>query len=228
MYSSEENQELIKDIKNPTRYYRIRLLGRGVEKTWGRMSEQDYLFWEKVKEDPTKYGFEDYEDDPFQTYMFDKEEYHEHIPEQHRIEYEWYDYDDIEHCYGTYYNAGYVEIIEVDGPDYNAKEVENVVSDTIENFCDDYQIENIWGDVPSLPNIFIEGTSEEKGCMFDGAFETRGKVDLSQLHFDVTETPNGDEIVVGVCIGDDYDTIDNDGGSTDGKALYIALVNTND
>lgn len=230
MYSSEENKELLKDIKNPIRYYRIRLLGRGVEKTWGQLdsSEKTYNFWQNVKRDPVKYGFAEDEENPFEVYILDKFEYNKYIPKEEQLQHDWYDYDDIDRCNGVRYNSGYVEIVEVNSSDYNATEIETVISNSIENFCDDYQIENLWGDVPSLPDIYIEGTSEEKGCFFDGRFETRGKLNVSSLHFDITETPDSDEIINGVCIGDDYDTIDNDGGSTDGKALYVALVKRND
>lgn len=234
MATSEEKQDLIDDIKRPFRHYRIRLTGYGIEGVWGESSEEEYQFWgdtearcEQMELDP------DENENPFEVYMFekeDKEDAYNFVPENLRREGEWYEQDEYDHLSGSDYAATYLEIVEVESDEYTAPEIETILERAeLSEFCDEHEIENLWGEVDIDSNHYFQAISSEKGLFFDGLLTTQGKINPALLKFHVTECPNGDDIVNGISYGegDDpskWEEIDNDGGDTNGKGLWVELI----
>ena len=67
------------------------------------------------------------------------------------------------------------------------------------------------------------GMSVEKGGFFDMVLEIEGEPDLSKFNFSIMEMPNGDNIVSDVTYDGEY--LDNMGGDTTGKAMYMEVWN---
>ena len=228
MATLSQKQELVEDIKRPIRYYRIRLIGYGGELVYGRSCKDEYDFWQ-TEEAKQFVGYNPEEDvsEPVQIYMWEKDEdpqRFENIPEEFKREGEWYEQDDIDHITGISPEACYVEITEVDSYNYNANELETVLDKLhwYDEFVDDYQADIIVEESPAFDESFVFcGYSLEKGQFYDGVFETAGRIDLSKLKFYMSEFPNGEELIYMV----EYngEEIENDGGDTSGKALYIEL-----
>lgn len=231
MATNEEKHNLIDTIKRPIRHYRIRLLGYGAEYVWGESTQEEYSFWQNTENcykemdlDPDEHA------NPFEVYMFEKNDTDfDFVPEAIRREGDWYDQDDIEHINGPTFDSAFIEIVELDTEDYNSDEIETIVDNTeLYNFVEDKEIENVWGEV-EVKDYMFEAVSSSKGCFFEGRLTTNGKIDLTKLQFDITEAPNGDEIVVGINYklnNDDQigEPIDNDGGDTREKGFYVSIV----
>ena len=234
MATSDQNKELIEDIKRPVKHYKIRIAGYGMEGVWGESSKEELEFWndkearcEQMELDPDEH------DNPFEVYMFEKEDLDEDgfpfIPKHLRREGAWYEQDNIEHASGAEFSAAFIEIVEVENDEYIAKEIRTICEGReISELCDEYDIENMWSDVDVSPYYF-QAISSEKGQFFDGRISLNERIDLSKIKFNITECPTGDDIIVGVMYGagddpDNWIDIDNDGGNTNGKGMYVQLV----
>ena len=228
MATTDEKQELVDDIKRPIRYYRIRLYGYGGELVYGRSSKAEQEFW-KSEEAKQLVSYNPDEDlsDPIQIYMWEKDENperFENIPNEFKREGEWYDQDEIEHLSGVAPEACYVEITEVVSEEYNAEEIETVVDSEswYDEFYDKHDVDMIIEESAAFDESYLfYGYSSEKGEFFDGVFETKGRIDFSALKFYMMEFPSGEEMIYMV----EYNgkEIENDGGDTNGKGLYIEL-----
>lgn len=228
MATSEEKQELIDDIKRPIRYYRIRLYGYGSEIVYGKSSKEEYEYWQDINARCNEMNLDPEENDnPFQVYMFEKEEkedLYEFVPNHIKREGEWYEQDDCDHASGVATNACRVEIVEVESDEYGATEIETIVGgeEFYDTFYDAYEPEIVIGDSEAYDHEYVFfGLSAEKGVFFDGIIETQGKIDISKLKFFGTEFPNGDDLIYDIEYDGSY--IDNNGGDTNGKGLYIEI-----
>ena len=229
MATSEQNKELIDDIKRPIRYYRLRVWGYGGEIVYGKSSKEEFDYWNseqarldcRVEEEDTS-GSE-----TLSIYMFEKEddsERFEKVPEQFRRVGDWYEQDDIEHSSGVEWQTAFLELVELAELDHNAEVIATIADgDAISNFVDETKGEYIVGDIDVQPYMFY-GMSEEKGEFISALFEVNGRIDLSKLKFIGTEFPNGSELVHSVLYDEVY--LDDDGPNTNGKGLYIEIVET--
>ena len=232
MATSDEKQELLDDIKRPIRHYRIQLYGYGIEGVWGSSNEDEYNYWKDHTARSKDFNLtSENHDNAFSIYMFEKEEKFElykNMPPSIQREGEWYDQGDIDHISGPTVDSCHIKITELDGDAHDSKEIDQVLNNELAEFCDMYEIENLWGEVKT-ENYMFQAISVEKGCFFNGHLTTSGKIDIAKFQFDITECPNGDEIVVNVMYKDSLDDnegdyIDNWGSETNGKSLYVEIV----
>lgn len=220
-----ENQELIDTIKRPIRHYRITLWGYGGEIVYGNSTKEEYDYWETNIEERRKQFNIPEDESPFNRYMMDKDDVggYEAVPTNIQREGEWYDQDDMDHASGVSCDSATINIVEVNDEEYNAEEICEIVQCSLDEFIEDTDANLIIGDSDAINRSFMfYAISVEKGTFFDGRLTVTGKIDFSKLRFECTEYPNGDTIVNHVFYGDEE--IDNDGGDTNGKSLYIELV----
>lgn len=231
MATSEDKQELIEDIKRPIRHYRIKLFGYGIEGVWGNSSKEEFNYWND-KEARCEQMDLDEDKNPFEVYMFEKEDdIYSFVPEHLRREGEWYEQDEVDHVNGVEFSSAYIEIIEVDSNSYKSNTVKEICSYyLVTEMCDELDIMNTWGDV-NTEDYYFQGISFEKGQFFDGVLSTNGKIDLSLIKFHITECPTNDEIITDISYGEgdnpsNWKDIDNEGGDSNSKGLYIELVDS--
>ena len=72
-------------------------------------------------------------------------------------------------------------------------------------------------------NYVFYGCSAEKGNFYFATIELSDdeEFDIKQLNFDIYEMPNGDTIVHDVSYKGEF--LDNEGGDTTGKAMYLEV-----
>ncbi len=229
MATSKEKLDLIDDIKRPERRYRITIFGRGLEQVVGTSSYEEYNYWIEEKEqrinEMSKPPHEDVSE-PFEVYMFEKEQ-NGSMPGMTVVtprEYEWYEYDEVYAVSGAYMDSAYIEISEIDNL---GETISDVCTLPIPEFQEKYDVDSSIIETPIHPEFAFVATSEEKGTFFEGIIKTKGKIDLQQVIIQATELDDGTDVVDGVCYGNDYDNleeVENNGGSTNGKGLYVNLV----
>lgn len=237
-YTTEENQELLEDLKGK-RYYKITLQGYGGEAAYINLSKQAYEFWNNHVDE---YGSED-----LLTYMLEAENFEdgdsdfenlESVPEGADFMTDddscvrpWYEApNEFTHQYGIEYTSANISVDEYDSEEYDANFVSEVVDytsfssmlDTIQEQSD-YEIENVDSDeeFSEMGEYVCQFYSSEKGCFFEGVVETIGSFDAKKLSVVITEYPNGEDIVTSVMY--DGEDIDNLGGDTNGKGYSVHL-----
>lgn len=106
--SSKKKKELVKAIKNPTRWWKLDFGRYGGEVAMGEITQAQFSFWEGKEDDFAQYmndrGF-----DPAEA----NEKYG--VPEDARFDKEFYEYEDIVHTSGPEFSDGQLmTITEVD------------------------------------------------------------------------------------------------------------------
>lgn len=215
-YTTEENKELIENIKGP-RYYRITLQGYGGESSYMRLSKEQYEFWNTLAEggDSEVVNYctdEEYDgieiDDAVDFLKVEGEDYRQ----------QWYESPtEVVHQYGGDFGNLNITIDEVDSAEYDAGHVRDVVNnEDIAVWCADNEIDHVMDCIPEEePNYVFQFWSAEKGSFFDGIIETHGAFDPKKLKIYTNEYWNGDDVVENI----EYNgvDIDNQGGDTTGK-----------
>ena len=236
MATTEEKQEIVDALSGP-RYYRISISGYGGESAYMSISKEAYEFW---KDHTEQYGEADLvhymvnaEDGDFE---FDELEGvpadAEFMNDEDGDACSWYEsHSEFEHTFGATYDASYITVAEVDGEDYSAKHIADVieqedVSELIGRILEetDNEIEIIemnCCDEHAEVKYVAQMYSSEKGQFFDGVIETVGDFDPRKLVIHTTEYLNGEDTITNVY----YDgvEIDNYGGDTNGKGYYAAV-----
>lgn len=226
-YTTEENQELIDQIKGP-KFYRITINGYGGESEYIKLTEEQFNFWND--------HIEEHGDGDAVNYCTNAEDgdfdfdHIEELPEEMqflKVEGEdysapWYEAPtSISHQWGVDYGNAHISIDEVDGADYGSGYVNEVVENTdIGNWCEDNEIE-VDMDVEDVeePDYVLQFYSSEKGCFFEGTIETTGPFDPKKLKIYTSEYLNGDDTISSVTY--DGDDVDNSGGDTTGKGYSV-------
>ena len=232
MATLEEKEHTLETIKGP-RFYRIQLWGYGGEAEYMHLTKEQYEFWSAhieehgdgdavnycVNAEDGEFEFDNLKEVPeFAQFLKHKgEEYSS----------SWYESPTgFTHQWGIDYNNARLTIEEVDGEDYNAKIVNELVegedlSDYIElwNEATNYELELVEMGVDEGEDTEGEYTAQmysaEKGTFFDGIIETVGSFDPKKLKIYTSEYLNGDDTVGSI----EYDgeEVDNSGGDTNGK-----------
>lgn len=201
--------------------YKITINGYGGEYTLGRITKPQFEFWSDEVMSILK-GYNDSED-ALSEYLNDVWEMNDDpaIPDAAKMEYNWYEIDDVCHIYGGNMWSSYINIDQVD-----AESEASIVSESIEDFAKANELEHEWQDWdwPDDEELYLlEGISSEKGTFFETTLQLDKPIDTTKFKFNVQETYNEEDIVVGL----EYDgeELDNDGGSTNGKGYYFTLHN---
>lgn len=234
-YTTEENQELIEDLKGK-RYYRIILQGYGGEAAYINLNKKTYEFWNN--------HVEEHGTDDLLNYMLEAEsgefefEVLEEVPEgfdfmtdEDNDQRPWFEApNEFSHQYGVEYSGAHISVDEMDSDDYNSNMKSEIVEHTSFNEMLDiiqeesnYEIENVDSDedYSNMGKYVCQFYSSEKGCFFDGTVETIGSFDPKKLSVLITEYPNGEDIVTSVLYAGEE--IENNGGDTNGKGYSVHL-----
>jgi len=237
-YTSEENKELVEQLKGP-RYYRVLISGYGGESAYMSISKEAHDFWKPI--------CDEHGDNDLMQYMIaddgDEPEYDEikgvpeeaqflHDKENDNYKRPWYEsHTEFEHSYGGEYTSCNILIEEVDSIEYNAKVLNEVLDERISDLNDrlgeetDYEVEIVQmtccDDNPEGVEYIAQLYSSEKGTFFEGIVETVGDFDVKKLRLVTTEFLNGEDTITSV----EYDDveIDNSGGDTNGKGYYCSV-----
>lgn len=228
------------------RYFRVTIHGYGGEIVLGRLTEEQYDFWEPFEEEQIiAHAMWDPYEESDENPIYDDED--------PRWLGQWYECDDIEHVNGADADSAYVTIEEVSSAEYDAKHIADVVETMSWNdFKQKYEpklTENVIdldealypngfyeeddadgeegepkpldnGDIPT-PYVFF-GMSAEKGTFGLYPIETDGEdLDIGALEFYTTQVPQSDNILELVNYKDQE--IYNDGGDTNGKGYYAQV-----
>ena len=216
-YTTEENQELIENIKGP-RYYRVVLQGYGGESSYMGLTKEQYEYWNALTED---------EGDTYVVNYCTDEEY-EGVDISEDVDFlkvtdedyrqQWYESPtEVVHQWGGDFGNMHITIDEVDSAEYDAGHVRDVVnSEDLAVWCADNEIDHKMDCIPEEePDYVFQFWSAEKGSFFDGIIETHGPFDPKKLKIYTSEYWNGDDVVETI----EYNgiDIDNQGGDTTGK-----------
>jgi hypothetical protein len=252
MATSEEKKELVENLKGP-HFYRITVSGYGGEASYMRVSKEAHDFWKPITEEhgdsplvhyivnaEDKNAAEVNQDEEYNDYDIDPASIPDDAKFMHDVEdaeaggYSWYEpKDEIEHVWGVGSDNAYITIEKVDGDEYGAKWLEDVVdSEDLNSFanriCEETDWETELMDGPEKGyqyakkgDYVCQMYSAEKGTFFDAVFETPGLIDLKKLKFLVDEAPNGEDTLFSVQY--DGEDLDNQGGDTNGKGYYAVV-----
>jgi hypothetical protein len=209
-----------------TRYYKITIAGEGGEAVTGKLSAEEYDYWQtQIVERQEEFGLEE-DDVPFEVYILSTDdERWDSVPEEFRREY-WNECDDLLHVYGAALSSE-LTIEEVDSDElYDAEVIDNLIDEAdLEVFIEDNELSvnhTHFFDWAPEDTHMVSGFSQEKGILFAGIVAIEeGEFDLSKLSFKTKELIDGETLVTEVCY--DNECVDNDGLDTRGVAFYIEL-----
>ena len=237
MATSEEKQELVDALSGP-RYYRIQITGYGGEAAYMSISKEAHDFWSKVTEengdndlvqymiadDQDECDFDDIDTVPEEALFLND-------PDDDMYKRPWYEsHTEFEHTNGATYGSAYLTVEEVDGEDYNASHVADVIEHEDISELNDRVLEESDNTIEIVEmgcceepeaQYIAQLYSAEKGGFFDGIIETVGDFDPKKLVIHTTEYLNGEDTITEV----HYDgvEVDNMGGDTNGKGYYAAV-----
>lgn len=215
MATKEEKQQLIDTLRFTPRTYKIALWGYGGEKVMGTVDPKvwDYCMEHSVDLQDIAWG----DEETAQEDMGLDLEMLPFPPGQ------WYECDNIVHENGVSMNAGTLQIEDENG---------NTVFEKSLEACDGGEDSpqravngeyNIYG--YKKGEVIFLGSSNEKGTFFEGDIELTAPFNIEKLELQIDEI-DGEEIVTSVYY--DGESIDNYGGSTDGKSSDMIMVRMTD
>jgi len=253
MATIEEQEKTLERIKGP-HYYRIMLNGYGAECSYMRISEEAFNFWSKQVEehgdtdaihyilnaaDQTRENVgEDGEYEYINGGDIPREAMFMHDDDDEHVGATWYEpIDEFDHTWGVTYDAARLTIEKVDGTDYIANHLEDIVdSEELGVWCSEVDErhsdpdnsvwhESYWEDheygnkYPEKGEYICQVVSSEKGTFFETVLETDTHFDETKLKWAIAEAPNGEDLVYGAQY--DGEEIYNDGSDTNGKGYYV-------
>jgi hypothetical protein len=132
----------------------------------------------------------------------------------------WYECDDMAHVNGVNRDAGTIQITDENDETVFEKSLDDITGgadDEPEWSC----MDEVWIGSRAKGEVVFIGNSNEKGTFFEADLELTSPFDITKLTLCYDEV-DGEEIVNGV----EYDgeSIDNWGGSTDGKSSDFVMV----
>ena len=216
-YTTEENQELIENIKGP-RYYRVVLQGYGGESSYMGLTKEQYEYWNALTEDEGDTYVVNYcTDEEYEGVDISEDVDFLKVPDEDYRQ-QWYESPtEVVHQWGGDFGNMHITIDEVDSAEYDAGHVRDVVnSEDLAVWCADNEIDHKMDCIPEEePDYVFQFWSAEKGSFFDGIIETHGPFDPKKLKIYTSEYWNGDDVVETI----EYNgiDIDNQGGDTTGK-----------
>lgn len=242
MATTEEKTELVETLKGP-RYYRILIQGYGGEAAYMTISKEAHDFWKPICEehgdnDLVSYMASDEDDEPEYDNIdsVPEEAQFLHDKEDDNYKRPWYEsHTEFEHSYGGEWSSCSIMVDEVDSLEYNAKVINEVLDERINELNDrlleesDYEVEMVQmttcDETPEGTEYIAQLYSSEKGCFFESIIETVGDFDPKKLTIVTTEFLNGEDTITNV----EYDGVelDNSGGDTNGKGYYADVWKNN-
>ena len=223
MASLEEQERTVETLKHGPRTYFISLGGYGGEMVYGRLTKEQFTYWEEREED-----FEEYMCDWERNFPEMKE--WADVPAHAQIEGEWHDMSDILHENGCAVSGAWVQV-ESEDPQGNKEEV---FDGAWEDFAGRYGVEAVEEvDNEELPDdapYVYFGMSVEKGHFHTYSFESSVPPRWNLLRYDTAIYPNGDTLFYDLyfvnedgSVNESINVEDNGGDGTTGKAMYHEL-----
>ena len=234
----EDKQELLDTIAGKTYDYQISIWGYGGELVYGKLTKAQYEFWQAQCDKTDDAGYD--LDEMFGNYIFDKESFEEDygitVPEEAKLESEWYECDDFAHTNGVNLGSAYISIDAIDAADDGPFSRGKIVGEIVENMdLEEFISTNeLDSEITELDldefgnrdedghNYVMYAMSVEKGTFVDCYLQLTKPIDLSKLSFYSTEYPNGDTIVEGL-LYDDED-VEYEFGDTNGKSMNAYVM----
>lgn len=240
MATSEEKQDLVEGLKGP-HYYRITVNGYGAETAYMKITKEAYDFWKESLEngdsDAVNYvvNAED-EDFDFED-IVEIPEYAQFMRDEDGDNRSWYEPpNEFAHVWGVAADHAYITIDKVDGDDYSASHIEDIIDrEDLYELTNrigeetDWEVEMNVGFDPderlveyaNKGDYVCQFMSSEKGCFFETVLETPGLLDIKKLQFVIDEAPNGEDTLFAVKY--DGEELDNFGGDTNGKGFSVYM-----
>lgn len=211
MATVEEQDKLIEVLKFTPRTYTIQMWGYGGEYVMGTVDRKIYDYFKSRRLSLSDYAWDsDYADE-------------HNIPEdmQPFPPGSWYECDDMGHCHGVDRGAGTLQICDENGDVVYEQRLEDLCGDDGEPEISSF--DEVWIDSRPVGDVVFIGVSNEKGTFFEGEIDLKQPFDVTKLCLSYDDI-DGNEVINSVTY--DEETIDNNGGSTDGKSsdfgFYIA------
>ena len=134
----------------------------------------------------------------------------------------WHDIDDLGHEWGAAQSGAYLTINEMSDGTWDADHVRDIYYGEFMDYVNEHEVE-IHSDEqhPDPKGYTFVGVNTEKGSFYHGVIEIEGEFDPKKVSFGVTEI-HEDTLITQIFYGDE--TIDNDGGGTDGKAMDFEII----
>jgi len=250
MATNEEKQELVDALSGP-RYYHVMINGYGGESSYSTISKEAYDFWKEVDEEHGDSELVHYvlaAEDKTVEEIREDDEFDELDPadipreamflhdEDNEIGRPWFEPpNEFEHVWGVASDTARVYIEEVDGDDYSANRIADVIDgeelyELVNRIGEETDYEVEMTEVPDVTysparvdkgSYIFQMYSSEKGTFFEGWIETVGDFDVKKLKFHIDEAPNGEDTVFGVYYNGEE--VDNTGGDTNGKGYYASV-----
>ena len=199
-------------------YIKFVLSGYGGEVTLGKLTKKCAEFWQS--EEMSDY-FHDYVASPE---WFADEHPDIKIPKYAQVS-NWYEHEDRGHEYGVARSMAQLEIVEMNGPNWDSGELETIYYGSLDEFLDEHDKagtmiteEEI---MPKSKEYTLAGVHTEKGTFYDGTIEIEGEFDPTKVTFDIVAI-HEDVLVTNVYYDGEF--VDNWGGGTDGKSLDIDII----
>jgi hypothetical protein len=138
---------------------------------------------------------------------------------------QWYECENRAHEYGAAESMAQLEIVEMDGPEWNSKQIKDIYYGSFSEFVDDnggpdlvISEEEI---MPKPKDYTLACVHSEKGTFYEGTIEIEGEFEPTKVSFDTTNI-HEDILITGVYYNGEY--VDNNGGDTVGKSLDIDII----
>jgi hypothetical protein len=236
--TTEDKQEFMDQVAGKTYDYQISIWGYGGELVYGKLTKAQHDFWQAQCDKTDDDGYD--QDDMFGNYIFDQEDFEEDhgitVPEEAKLESEWYECDDIAHTNGVSLGSGYISIDKIDvsedGPFSRGQVIGEVVESTdLEEFIstneldseiNELDLDEVGNRDEDGHNYVMYAMSVEKGTFVDCHLELTKPIDLSKLSFQSTEYPNGDTILESILY--DGEDVEYEFGDTNGKSMNAYVM----
>jgi len=210
MATQEEQQQLIDTLKFTPRTYKISMWGYGGERVMGTV---DPKVWDYCMEHQVDLSDIAWDSDAAEEMDLDEDL----LPFPPGS---WYECDDMAHVNGVNRDAGTIQITDENDETVFEKSLDDITGgadDEPEWSC----MDEVWIGSRAKGEVVFIGNSNEKGTFFEADLELTSPFDITKLTLCYDEV-DGEEIVNGV----EYDgeSIDNWGGSTDGKSSDFVMV----
>ena len=228
-YTAEQNEELIETIRNPRRYYRISIFGRGGEYVYARLTKEQYEYWNDVQESIGDSKICEYvfaPDEAVQLHQIPPAADFLNIqnPDEHAQE--WFEMgSELFHLTGCEIGSSTITVEEIEAGRFDAEVKDTLVDNNyLEEYCSDndcieageFDLDELADEDGHNRTLFL--LSLEKGEFFTALVETEAeRFNPAKLKITVTELPNGDTVVNGI----EYNGEDvvECGGDTVGKGM---------
>ena len=224
MATTEEKQDLIENIKNPDRYFRVSLYGYGAEMSWCSTSEKCNEWWKAndgendISASEYMSGAEEFRqkhDMPQEADFLWDSEYETHS--------EWHEPpNEQSHWYGGSIGNCKLMIEEMSGTEYSSQIIEEFYDGEFYDFFDnvtcEHDIDDSGYNIPK--GHYAQMISHEKGTFYEGFLHLKGeRFDINKLKFHSSTMPNDEEVLERVTYRE-YE-LDNQGGDTRGKGYDV-------